>query len=208
MQRDLVVHSYLYRHCRLVRLPQQTVSFFVCAPLQPGVPLSECKGHTGPVQQVSFLPSAASAAAGLGRVPLLLTGSEDWTARLWDVETGMCRGACVGHGGAITAMQTIHSNASTRFVTGANDGSIGVWGLDCELVSLVQQYKEPVLLLKQGGDTLVSGGSSYSTHPYRAGCQTHHERNCAICIPFAYAPGMLHEPQVCDYTCLMESERG
>lgn len=125
--------------------------------LQGSTPLSECKGHTGPVKHISFLPRAASAAAGLGRTPLLLTGSEDWTARVWDAESGVCRGACIGHGGGITAMQTVHSNAATRLVTGAADGSIGLWGLDGELVSLVQQHGSPVMLLKQGGDTLVSG---------------------------------------------------
>lgn len=107
--------------------------------------------------QINFLPRSASAAAGLGRTPLLLTGSEDWTARVWDAETGACRGACIGHGGAVTAMQTVHSNVATRFVTGAADGSIGLWGLDGDMVSLVQQHEQPVLLLKQGVDTLVSG---------------------------------------------------
>jgi WD40 repeat protein len=126
--------------------------------LQCGDPVSECTGHTGPVTQINFLPRSASAAAGLGRVPLLLTGSEDWTARVWDAETGACRGACIGHGGAVTAMQTVHSNNATRFVTGAADGSIGLWGLDGDMVSLVQQHEQPVLLLKQGVDTLVSGG--------------------------------------------------
>lgn len=126
-------------------------------PLQGSTPLSECKGHTGAVRHVSFLPRAASAAAGLGRTPLLLTGSDDWTARVWDAESGSCRGACVGHGGAVTAMQTIHSSAATRFVTGAADGSVGLWCLDGEMVGLVQQHEEPVMLLKQGGDTLVSG---------------------------------------------------
>jgi WD40 repeat protein len=114
-------------------------------------------GHTGPVTHANFLPRGASAAAGLGRTPLLLSGSEDWTARIWDTETGSCRGACIGHGGAVTAMQTVHSNVATRFVTGAADGSIGLWGLDGDMVSLVQQHEQPVLLLKQGGETLVSG---------------------------------------------------
>jgi hypothetical protein len=54
-------------------------------------------------------------------------------------------------------MQTVHSNAATHLVTGAADGSIGLWGLDGEMVSLVQQHGSPVMLLKQGGDTLVSG---------------------------------------------------
>lgn len=94
----------------------------------------------------------------MGRTPLLLTGSDDWMARVWDAETGACRGVCVGHGGPVTAMQTVHSNAATRFVTGGADGSLGLWGLDGELVSLVQQHNKAVLVLKQGGDTLVSGG--------------------------------------------------
>jgi hypothetical protein len=84
---------------------------------------------------------------------------------VWDAESGACRGTCVGHGGGITAMQTVHSNAATRLVTGAADGSIGLWGLDGEMVSLVQQHGSPVMLLKQGGDTLVSGeGNSLICH--------------------------------------------
>lgn len=113
---------------------------------------------------VTFLPAAASACLGLGRQPLLLSGSSDWTARLWDAETGHCRCTCVGHGGPLTALQVAAhgggdaSGSTARLLTGAADGTLAVWGLDGELHSLAQAHDAPLMLLKQGSDTLVSGG--------------------------------------------------
>jgi WD40 repeat protein len=133
--------------------------------MQPDAPLSVCRGHASRATHIAFLPTAASVAAGLGRVPLLLSGSADWTARVWDAETGCCRGACVGHGGALTALQVVHGAAcGTRLLTGGADGTLGVWRLDGELVSLGQRHTAPVMLLQQGGDTLVSGASDKSCH--------------------------------------------
>jgi hypothetical protein len=42
-------------------------------------------------------------------------------------------------------------------VTGAADGTVGVWGLRGELHGMMQQHYAPVRLLAQGDETLVSG---------------------------------------------------
>jgi hypothetical protein len=160
----------------------------LCAPaLQPSTPLAACLGHQGRVTQATFLPAAAAAAAAAAvdtaasastsssigvqqhsrAFPLLLTGSDDWTARLWDATSGSCQAVCVGHGGPVTAATTAVSAsqnssssdaAGVRLVTGAADGTVGVWGLRGELHGLSQQHSAPVCLLAQGGETVVSGG--------------------------------------------------
>jgi WD40 repeat protein len=88
---------------------------------------------------------------------MLLSGSDDWTARLWDASSGKCEAVCVGHAGAVTAVQVAHSKEGSRLVTGAADGTVAVWGHQGELHSLVQQHWAPVHLLTQGMNTLVSG---------------------------------------------------
>jgi WD40 repeat protein len=165
-------------------------SFRVC--LQPSKPLASCIGHQGPVTQATFLPAAAAAAAACDTsttqqqqqqqqqqhskaLPLLLTGSDDWTARVWDATTGSCHAVCVGHGGAVTAAaaalasssssSSSSSGAGMRLVTGAADGSVAVWGLRGELHGMMQQHAAPVRLLAQGDDTLVSGELDNSSYP-------------------------------------------
>eukprot|EP00775_Hariotina_reticulata_P004478 gene4478-4732_t len=127
---------------------------------QPSVPLAVCSGHLGPARHIRFLPTASSSSGQ----PMLLSGSDDWTARLWDASSGKCQAACVGHAGAVTAVQVAQSRAGTRLVTGAADGTVGVWDQQGELHSLVQQHWAPVKLLAQGLDSLVSGALDKTCH--------------------------------------------
>lgn len=140
--------------------------FVVHVAVQPSKPLAICAGHQGPVTQALFLPAAAASMSDSGSspalqpsmpVPILLTAGDDWTVRLWDAAAGSCRATCVGHGGAVTAVQVASSKHSSRIISGAADGSVGVWSLRGELCRLVQQHWAPVQVLAQGDDAFVSG---------------------------------------------------
>eukprot|EP00879_Flechtneria_rotunda_P012714 GHRR01013277.1.p1 GENE.GHRR01013277.1~~GHRR01013277.1.p1 ORF type:complete len:1835 (+),score=708.37 GHRR01013277.1:594-6098(+) len=115
---------------------------------QPRTPLATCCGHQGPVEYLTFVPSTAQAvqhAAHSRPEPLLLSGGSDWTARVWNAAMGSCRAVCVGHGGAVTAMGVVHNEAKCRIVTGAADGTVGVWGLQGELCWLTQQHYQQAI---------------------------------------------------------------
>lgn len=56
---------------------------------------------------------------------LLLTGSKDGTAKIWDLQSGLCRRKLQGHEGLVTAVAL---SADSKFaVTGSSDGLVKVW---------------------------------------------------------------------------------
>jgi WD40 repeat protein len=71
--------------------------------------------HSSPISVVVFSPSGN----------LVLTGSEDRTAQLWEAKTG--RRACLPlrHGGAVMAAE--FSPAGDVFFTGTSDGGLSIW---------------------------------------------------------------------------------
>jgi WD40 repeat protein len=71
-------------------------------------------GHTGAVTSVKCV------VPGL----VLLSGSEDRTARLWSVETGACLRIFVGHADCVTSVGVVDS---VTFLTGSRDTTIKVW---------------------------------------------------------------------------------
>lgn len=81
--------------------------------LQPSAPLAFLQGHQGPVRCLCWAPAGSSLPAGqtasampAGRsAPILFTGSDDWSVRIWDATMGQCMGTCIGHGGPITTVQ-------------------------------------------------------------------------------------------------------
>lgn len=74
-------------------------------------------GHTGGVEAVAVTPD--------GR--LLLTGSDDGTARLWDLQSGRCLQTFAGHTGEVSAVAVTPDG---RFlVTGSPDGTVRFWDL-------------------------------------------------------------------------------
>jgi WD40 repeat protein len=72
-------------------------------------------GHTEPVESVAFSPD--------GR--FVLTGSNDWTAALWDAATGRLIRSLVGHKGGV---DSVAFSSHGRFVlTGSMDGTARLW---------------------------------------------------------------------------------
>jgi WD40 repeat protein len=71
--------------------------------------------HRGQVFAVAFSPDGTTA----------LTGSGDYTARFWDVATGMPRGAPLPHQGMVTAVA--FSPDGKTALTGSDDGTARLW---------------------------------------------------------------------------------
>jgi len=73
--------------------------------------------HGAPVQAVAFSPD--------GR--LLVTGSEDRTVKLWNIENGALRTTLTGHEGTVRDVQ--FTPDGRHVVSSGNDGSVRVWNV-------------------------------------------------------------------------------
>ncbi|MFV9504686.1 MAG: WD40 repeat domain-containing serine/threonine protein kinase [Oscillochloridaceae bacterium umkhey_bin13] len=78
-------------------------------------PIEVLSGHNGPVHCLAFSPQA----------PIIATGSEDRTARLWDVRLGSQMPALLDHRAGIAGL--CYSPDGTILATGTHDGRICLW---------------------------------------------------------------------------------
>jgi WD40 repeat protein len=83
--------------------------------------ITELRGHTQAVTTIVF---AASSAATPGS-QLVVTASEDNTARIWDASTGSLLWTLTGHSGAVTGAE--FSPDGTRVVTASADQTARIW---------------------------------------------------------------------------------
>ena len=84
----------------------------------PGGPLRQIRiGHTSPVCAVAFLPDGCRA----------LSGSGDYTLRLWDLATGGTLRTLEGHTGSINAGAA--TTDGSRALSGSNDHTLRLWDL-------------------------------------------------------------------------------
>jgi WD40 repeat protein len=72
-------------------------------------------GHRNVVRAVAFSP-------GGGRV---ISGSDDWTVRLFDAVSGVQLGDLIGHRGPVRGVA--YGPGGSRIVSGSSDGTIKVW---------------------------------------------------------------------------------
>lgn len=100
-------------------------------------------GHAGAVLSVECV------SPGL----VILSGSEDRTARLWGVESGACLRIFAGHSKAVTSVAVVDQ---VTFLTGSKDTTIKVW--DAMSASCIRTYKGHT-----GGVTTVSTTSQSGT---------------------------------------------
>jgi len=89
-------------------------------------PDREFIGHTRAVLSVKCLSS--------GKV--LVSGSEDKTARIWSASTGACLRILVGHAGAVTSVAVVDS---WTILTGSRDRTLKMW--DALSASCVRTYE-------------------------------------------------------------------
>ncbi len=94
-------------------------------------------------------------------LPLVATGSEDKTIRLWNLDTGTEIGILTGHQKSIESI-AFHPHKSGLLLSGDRSGQIKLWQVDPaeELISIdSQQGKVNCLAISPDGKLIVSGGS-------------------------------------------------
>lgn len=107
------------------------------------------KGHAGPVLSV--------AVSGDGKV--VVSGSADGTARIWDATTGQEKLTLTGHTGTVTAVAI--SADGQRVVTAGNDRTVKVWDVPTGQVLTLVGHVGPVLsaAISADGQRVVSGSA-------------------------------------------------
>jgi WD40 repeat protein len=77
---------------------------------------------------------------------ILITGSQDTTAKIWSFESGECLKTLQGHIGAILclAMDTLRR----ILFTGSGDNTIRVWDIKCgDQLRVYDQHQAPIINL-------------------------------------------------------------
>ncbi|XP_021857190.1 DENN domain and WD repeat-containing protein SCD1 isoform X2 [Spinacia oleracea] len=55
----------------------------------------------------------------------VITGSDDWTARVWSISRGACDAVLANHGGPVLCVE--YSALDEKIITGSDDGSVRFW---------------------------------------------------------------------------------
>ncbi|KAI0373368.1 WD40 repeat-like protein [Pilatotrama ljubarskyi] len=107
------------------------------------------KGHTDGVMCLQFSETLAHPS-----FPVLITGSYDRTARVWNLETGAEVHSLVGHTRAIRALQF----DAAKLITGSMDHTMRVWNWRTgQCVKILQGHTEGVVCLNFDSNVLASG---------------------------------------------------
>ncbi len=131
-----------------------------CAPnLAPLPPIWTCRhiltGHQG-------LFAAVKTIAISPHLPMVATGSEDTTIRLWNINTGVNSEILTGHQKSVESI-AFHPHQSGLLFSGDRAGQIKLWHVESEkeLLSIdSQQGKVNCLAISPDGKLVVSGGSN------------------------------------------------
>ncbi|GLJ48583.1 hypothetical protein SUGI_1024890 [Cryptomeria japonica] len=93
----------------------------------------------------------------------IITGSDDWTARLWSVSRGTCDAVLACHAGPITCVE--YSTFDKGIITGSADGMVRIWeshegSLQC--VKTISIHSSDILSVKVGEQWLAIGAADNS----------------------------------------------
>ena len=107
------------------------------------------KGHTDGVMCLQFSETLAHPS-----FPVLITGSYDRTARVWNLETGTEVQCLSGHTRAIRALQF----DEVKLITGSMDHTMRVWNWRTgQLLKVLEGHSEGVVCLRFDSNVLASG---------------------------------------------------
>ena len=98
--------------------------------------IASLEGHSGRILSVAFHLTA----------PLLATGSEDGTVKLWDTDSQQCVGTLVGHTNIVRSV-AFHPTAPV-LISGSTDKTLKVWDTTTyQCLSTTQAHKYGVTCL-------------------------------------------------------------
>lgn len=104
------------------------------------------KGHTAPVRAVT------------GYANILISGSYDSTARVWDLRTGECKWVLEGHTGKIYSC--VYDVKRNRCYTGSIDNTLRIWDLNTgETIAILEGHQILVGLITSSDNVLVSAAA-------------------------------------------------
>lgn len=93
----------------------------------------------------------------------IITGSDDWTARVWSVSDGHCDAVLACHAGPITSVEYCASDKG--IITGSEDGMVRLWESEEGLrqcVKTVSIHSSAILSIKAGDQWLAIGAADNS----------------------------------------------
>ena len=97
-----------------------------------GIQMAILSGHTGQVGSLAFMPDGIS----------LVSGSDDKTIKLWDVQTGGVVKTFYGHTGSICSVSI--SSDCTMIASGAWDKTVRLWNIQAEECHHVIEQQDTV----------------------------------------------------------------
>ncbi|MBS0603978.1 MAG: F-box-like domain-containing protein [Verrucomicrobia bacterium] len=83
----------------------------------------------------------------------LISGFEDHSIRIWDLETGLCERTLLGHEGLVSTLAV----ARGKLISGSDDNTIKIWDLKTGLCELTLSHTDPISSLAIAEDKLISG---------------------------------------------------
>ncbi|KAG6413747.1 hypothetical protein SASPL_126461 [Salvia splendens] len=93
----------------------------------------------------------------------VITGSDDWTARVWSVSQGTCDAVLACHDGPVLCVE--YSTTDRGIITGSNDGLVRFWETDdggIKCVKNVTLHSSPILSINAGEHWLGIGAADNS----------------------------------------------
>ncbi|ONK68944.1 uncharacterized protein A4U43_C05F17670, partial [Asparagus officinalis] len=119
--------------------------------IRAGRQMHKLQGHTKWIRSIRMVGDT------------VLTGSDDWTARVWSVSRGTCDAVLACHAGPILSVE--HSPSDKGIITGSTDGLIRFWendegGIKC--VKNVTVHSASILSVNAGEHWLGIGAADNS----------------------------------------------
>lgn len=93
----------------------------------------------------------------------IITGSDDWTARVWSVSDGHCDALLACHAGPITSVEYCASDSG--IITGSEDGMVRLWNIgegSLQCVKNVSIHSSAILSIKTADQWLAIGAADNS----------------------------------------------
>ncbi|WFD35612.1 hypothetical protein MCUN1_002470 [Malassezia cuniculi] len=116
--------------------------------------MRELQGHTDGIMCLSFSDSVSQR-----RGPILITGSYDRTARVWDLETGEQLRVLKGHARGVRCLQF----DDVKLITGSMDRTLKIWNWRTgDLMRTLEGHTEGIVSLNFN-DTILASGSADSS---------------------------------------------